>query len=197
MVVCPSSPFRRSGLRLPTLRPWSLSLVPPSHSSGLGAAARPESPVPAHYHCSHLYCNPTPAFQRAAWGCPHHPPWSVSRLRDKPQAGASVLRFLPGKVCPQGALACWEGHGPFPWGSSLNLTLSVSSSYLFALCPGLSFSGGSPPQQREDGGHRVATIGETGRRKNRTRERGAGERTEREEQGLRTTKTKMLSRTPQ
>lgn len=62
----PSSPFRWSGLHLPTPSPWGLLLVPPHIPMALGAAARPESPVPAHYHCSHLHCNPTPAFQRAA-----------------------------------------------------------------------------------------------------------------------------------
>lgn len=72
----------------------------------------------------------------------------------------------------------------------MNLTLCLSSSYLFALCPGLSSPTFAPqralslPAQWRMVGTEVAMIGETGRRE-RTVERGDGERTGHAKQGLR------------
>lgn len=66
---------------------------------------------------------------------PHHPLWSVSRLRDRPQAGARVLRFLPVKVCPWGG-SDWLGKpGTLSFGVLFEPDpYNLSSSYLFVLC---------------------------------------------------------------
>ena len=129
----PSSPFRWSGLHLPTPSPWGLLLVPPHIPMALGAAARPESPVPAHYHCLHLHCNPTPAFQRV--GLPSPPTVvSVQAQRQGPSRGQHSQIPLPGKVCPSETLTCWGGHERLPLGSSLHLILSDSPLPISLLC---------------------------------------------------------------
>lgn len=131
-----SSPFRWSGLHLPTPSPWGLLLVPLSHSNGLGGSSqtRKSSSCPLSLLASALQPN-TSIPESSPGAAPTHPLWSVSGLRDRPRAGASVLRFLSGKVCPQGDSDLLGRPQTPSFGVFFEPhPLRLSSSYLFALC---------------------------------------------------------------
>lgn len=136
----PSSPFRWSGLHLPTPSPCGLLIVPPpSHSNGLGGSSqtRKSSSCPLSLPASAL--QPNTSIPESSPGL--SPPPTVVSVSVSGQAQrqaptrARVLRFLSRKVCPQRAPDLLGGYGPHPLSSSLNLIFLVS---LLSLCRGLS-----------------------------------------------------------
>lgn len=105
---------------------------PPSHSNGLGGSSqtRKSSSCPLSLLASALQLNTS-----IPESCPHHPLWSVSRLRDRPQAEASILRFLPVKVYTQGGFDLLGRPGTLSFGvlfepDPLNLSSSCLCSVL-------------------------------------------------------------------
>lgn len=114
--------------------PGASCLSPPHIPVALGAAARPESPVPAHYHRSHLHCNPTPAFQRAAPGCPTTHSGQCPGSETGPKQGPVFSDSSQGRYAPRETPTRWADHRPLPLGSSLKLILSASPLPLPLFC---------------------------------------------------------------
>lgn len=180
-VVCPSSPFRWSGLRLPTLRPWSLLLVPPHIPMALGQ--QPDQKVQFLPIITARICTATQhqhsRERPGAAPTTHHGqcPGSETGPKQGPVFSDSSHERSPPRGLQVAGEAMDHSHGEViflsvsPLSSSLCSVPMPELTYFCSSNRGISL----PAQQRMvDIG--VATIGETVRRKDRTTERGAGER---------------------
>lgn len=130
-MVCPSSPFRWSGLRPPTLGPWSLLLVPPHIPMALGQ--QPDQkvqflPIITARICTATQHQHSREQPRAA---PTTHRGQCPGSETGPKQGPVFSDSSQGRSAPRGALACWGGHGPLSFGVIFEPhPLSLSSSYL-------------------------------------------------------------------